>query len=186
VPVATLTALGKTVLLIVAITFILWSLYTAMVIPKKRPGFPKRLDAFVLVSAVLFVAQMSAVVWVTGTQEVEKEETAAEEPGSTTEEPTPTTEEPPPTTEEPTAPTGNAEEGAAVFESAGCGGCHALADAGAAGQVGPNLDATKPSYELVLDRVTNGQGGMPSFADQLTEQQIADVSAYVSSVAGVT
>ena len=44
-----------------------------------------------------------------------------------------------------------------------CGGCHTLADAGSTGNVGPNLDDAKPSYDLVVDRVTNGQGGMPSF-----------------------
>jgi cytochrome c553 len=65
-----------------------------------------------------------------------------------------------------------------------CGGCHTLADAGTSGTVGPNLDESMPDNELVLDRVTNGQGGMPSFSSTLTEQQIADVAAYVSSVAG--
>jgi mono/diheme cytochrome c family protein len=30
--------------------------------------------------------------------------------------------------------------------------------------------------------VTNGQGAMPSFKDSLSEQQIQDVAAYVSSV----
>ena len=50
--------------------------------------------------------------------------------------------------------------------------------------IGPNLDAAKPSYDSVVDRVTNGQGVMPSFAETLTEQQIQDVAAYVSSVAG--
>ena len=38
--------------------------------------------------------------------------------------------------------------------------------------------------ELVVDRVTNGFGGMPSFAETLSEEQIQDVAAYVSSVAG--
>jgi mono/diheme cytochrome c family protein len=32
----------------------------------------------------------------------------------------------------------------------------------------------------VVDRVTHGQGAMPSFADSLSEQEIADVAAYVS------
>jgi mono/diheme cytochrome c family protein len=36
----------------------------------------------------------------------------------------------------------------------------------------------------VVDRVTNGQGQMPPFGGTLSEQQIADVAAYVSSVAG--
>jgi mono/diheme cytochrome c family protein len=41
-----------------------------------------------------------------------------------------------------------------------------------------------PPAELVVERVTNGSGVMPSFRDELTPQQIQDVAAYVSSVAG--
>ena len=63
-------------------------------------------------------------------------------------------------------------------------GCHTLADAGSSGTGGPNLDDAKPSFDLAYDRVTNGQGGMPSFGTSLTDQQRADVAAYVSSVAG--
>jgi len=62
----------------------------------------------------------------------------------------------------------------------GCGSCHTFADAGTSGSIGPNLDDAAPSLELALDRITNGQGAMPSFSDQLTDQQIADVAAYVS------
>jgi mono/diheme cytochrome c family protein len=36
----------------------------------------------------------------------------------------------------------------------------------------------------VTMRVTNGQGAMPPFKGQLDATQIADVAAYVSSVAG--
>ncbi len=80
---------------------------------------------------------------------------------------------------------GDPVAGKQVFLGASaCGGCHTLADAGSTGQVGPNLDESQPDYELALDRVTNGQGGMPSFSSTLNEQQIADVAAYVSSVAG--
>lgn len=79
---------------------------------------------------------------------------------------------------------GDAEAGKEVFASAGCGSCHALADAGTSGSVGPNLDEAQPDHELVVDRVTNGAGAMPAFKDQLSEQQIQDVAAYVSSVAG--
>jgi mono/diheme cytochrome c family protein len=79
---------------------------------------------------------------------------------------------------------GDATAGKQVFASAGCSGCHTLKDAGATGNVGPNLDDAKPDAALVTDRVTNGQGVMPSFKDQLSEKQIADVAAYVSSVAG--
>jgi mono/diheme cytochrome c family protein len=80
---------------------------------------------------------------------------------------------------------GDPVAGKAVFLGpSSCGGCHTLADAGSSGAVGPNLDDAMPPTELVLDRVTNGQGGMPSFSSSLSEQQIADVAAYVSSVAG--
>jgi len=62
----------------------------------------------------------------------------------------------------------------------GCGSCHTFADAGTSGSIGPNLDDAAPSLDLALDRITNGQGAMPSFSGQLTDQQIADVAAYVS------
>ena len=71
--------------------------------------------------------------------------------------------------------------GKAVFATAGCKSCHTLKDAGATGTVGPNLDEAKPPAALVVDRVTNGKGVMPSFSGQLTPKQIADVAAYVSS-----
>ena len=174
-PVAAITGLGKTVLLIVAITFILWSLITAIFVPKRSPGFPKRLDAYILVSALLFVAQMSAVVWVTGTQEVEEAHAAeaaveGQESGTTTG----------------AAPSGDAAAGKQVFETAGCVACHTLADAGSTGTVGPNLDEAKPPASLVVERVTHGMGAMPPFKGQLTEKQIQDVAAYVSSVAGAS
>ncbi len=80
---------------------------------------------------------------------------------------------------------GDPVAGKEVFLGApACGGCHTLADAGTSGTIGPNLDDAKPSVDLVVDRVTNGAGAMPPFKDTLTEQQINDVAAYVSSVAG--
>ena len=76
---------------------------------------------------------------------------------------------------------GDPVAGKEVFVGAGgCGSCHAFADAGTSGTIGPNLDESQPSFELAVDRVTNGQGAMPSFSGQLSEQQIADVAAYVS------
>lgn len=74
--------------------------------------------------------------------------------------------------------------GKAVFAVAGCGGCHTLAEAGSSGNVGPNLDGAKPSRALVIERVTNGEGVMPSFSGRLSAKEIADVGAYVSAVAG--
>jgi len=79
---------------------------------------------------------------------------------------------------------GDAAAGKQVFDTAGCKGCHTLSDANATGQVGPNLDDAKPDHDLVVDRVTNGKGAMPSFKGKLSDKQIQDVAAYVSSVAG--
>jgi mono/diheme cytochrome c family protein len=74
-------------------------------------------------------------------------------------------------------------DGKSIF-TANCGACHTLADAGTSGTVGPNLDAAKPSKDLVVDRVTNGKGQMPSFKDSLSAEQIQAVADYVSSSAG--
>jgi cytochrome c6 len=75
---------------------------------------------------------------------------------------------------------GDPEAGAEVYAQAGCGGCHELAAANSSGSVGPNLDDASPSFDKVVERVTEGSGVMPSFKDQLSEQQIRDVAAYVS------
>ena len=79
---------------------------------------------------------------------------------------------------------GAAADGKAIFAEAGCSGCHTLKAAGATGTVGPNLDDVKPSKELVIDRVTNGKGVMPSFKDSYSAEQIAAVADYVSKNAG--
>ncbi len=74
---------------------------------------------------------------------------------------------------------GDAETGAAVWGEAGCGSCHTLAAAGSTGTTGPNLDEVAPSFEQVVEQVTNGSGGMPAFEGTLTELQILDVAAFV-------
>jgi len=93
---------------------------------------------------------------------------------------------PPGSNDAPTAPppAGALEAGKTVFVSAGCGSCHVLADAGGTGTVGPNLDAAKPSRDLVLQRVENGQGVMPPFKGTLSDEAIASLADYVASVAG--
>lgn len=105
----------------------------------------------------------------------------AETTGATTEAETEAAETEPAETEAPETAggQGDAAAGAEVFASAGCTACHTLSAAGATGTVGPNLDDAKPPFELVVERVTNGAGAMPSFSSQLDEQQIQDVAAYV-------
>ena len=76
---------------------------------------------------------------------------------------------------------GDPEAGAEVFSTAGCGSCHVLAAANSSGSIGPNLDEASPSFDKTVEQVTEGSGAMPSFRDQLSEQQIRDVAAYVSA-----
>jgi cytochrome c6 len=107
--------------------------------------------------------------------------TGTTETTETTETETDTTE----TTDTGGAVEGDPAAGREVFLGASaCGSCHTLADAETSGTVGPNLDEAQPDADLVVERVTNGAGAMPSFSDSLSEQEIANVAAYVSSVAG--
>jgi mono/diheme cytochrome c family protein len=75
---------------------------------------------------------------------------------------------------------GDPANGEQVFASAGCGGCHTFSKAGSNGSVGPNLDDLAPAFDQVVTQVTNGGGAMPSFGDELSEQEIRDVAAFVS------
>jgi cbb3-type cytochrome c oxidase subunit III len=88
---------------------------------------------------------------------------------------------------------GDAGTGKSLFV-AKCGGCHALADAGTNGAVGPNLDDAfaydrKQGYkditieQVVRDQIEIAGGRMP--ANLYRGQQADDVAAYVASVAGV-
>jgi mono/diheme cytochrome c family protein len=174
-----ITTTGKVVLLLVAGTFIAFSLVVSMVLPRRYPGFPgSRIRLFIAICALLFAAQIGAVVWVTGTQEVEEGAAAETPPAETT--PAGTT----PSATTPAAESGDAAAGKQVFLSAGCVSCHTLKDANATGTVGPSLDDAKPPYALVIDRVTHGKGVMPPFSGRLDKTQIQDVAKYVSSVAG--
>jgi mono/diheme cytochrome c family protein len=184
-------------LLGVAAVFVAFALIVALVIPRSRPDFPgKSLWLFVAICVGLFAAQLTAVF--VDASHVEHAEAAETHPPTTpsetetteTETTTETTETTTETTEaetttEPEGEGGDPAAGKEVFlGTAACGSCHALADAGTEGTIGPSLDATKPSYDKVVERVTNGQGIMPPFSGQLSEQEIQDVAAYVSSVAG--
>lgn len=76
------------------------------------------------------------------------------------------------------------DKGRDLFTNYGCGNCHTLGDAGATGHVGPALDGNANlSQDFVVNRVTNGQGMMPSFAGQMSQDEIATLAAYVVKVA---
>ena len=73
--------------------------------------------------------------------------------------------------------------GKTVFADSGCGGCHTLNAAGSTGTVGPNLDQLQPSKAQVEEQVQSGGGGMPSFDNELSDQQIDAVATFVSGSA---
>jgi cytochrome c6 len=180
-------------LLLTALTFIAFALIVALVVPRSRPGFPSpRLGVFIAICLVFFAAQMTAVFLLAEVGEADEPVHEAEPGGTGTEtEPTGTgptgtgpTETAPTETTGPSQAAGDAEAGREIFATQGCTTCHTLADAGATGTLCPNLDEAQPPAELVVERVTNGMGAMPSFSDKLSEEQIQDVAAYVSSVAG--
>ena len=75
-------------------------------------------------------------------------------------------------------------DGAKVFASAGCAGCHTLAAANASGNVGPNLDDLQPDVATVRNQVENGGGGMPAFSGDLSPEEIDAVATYVADNAG--
>ena len=103
------------------------------------------------------------------------EDTTAEEPATTGEG---AAEEP--AAEGEGAAAADPAEGKSIFASSGCAACHTLADAGAAGVVGPNLDEVKPTVEAATEIITNGKGAMPAFKGQLSDEQIANVAAYIA------
>ena len=82
---------------------------------------------------------------------------------------------------------GKLELGREVFverAEPGCGLCHTLRDAGGEGEIGPNLDQLQPDEERVERTVTQGVDVMPSYAELLSEEDIAAVAHYVATVAG--
>lgn len=189
-------------LLCTALVFIAFALTVALVIPRARPDFPSKwLGWFIAGVIVLFVGQLTAVFLLANYGEAESAAAETTTSESTTTQTTQTTTTPSTTTETTTTSTtpstttetittgatggqGDPVAGRTIFLAQPCGGCHTLADAGTSGNVGPNLDSLKPPYDKVVTQVTNGGAVMPPFKGTLTTQQIQDVAAYVSSVAG--
>ena len=70
-------------------------------------------------------------------------------------------------------------KGRQLFTDNGCNACHALADANAAGSVGPSFDGN-PNLDKghAVQVISNGQGPMPSFS-WLGEEDIDLIAAYI-------
>jgi mono/diheme cytochrome c family protein len=75
---------------------------------------------------------------------------------------------------------GDPANGKTLYASAGCGGCHTFSAAGSTGTVGPNLDESDMDFDAAFQQIKNGGGGMPAFGDRLSDQEIADVAAFVT------
>lgn len=171
-----ITSNGKIGLGLVALVFIAFALVSSFLLPRRNPDFPgQRLGAYLAVATLLFLAMVAAVV--VFAKEGGEEEAIGEQPTLT--ETGAVTETGAATETGGSGSAGDATAGEAVYTSAGCGGCHTLEAAGSSGNIGPNLNEAKPPLELVVERVTNGKGAMPSFKDQLDEAQIQNVAAYV-------
>jgi mono/diheme cytochrome c family protein len=177
---------NKVGIAVVAGVFVAFALASSFLLPAFRPQFPgRRVGLFVGVTVLLTAGMLATIIVLAVEPSEAREAEGPTTPPATTTAPEPS---PPATTTAPEtappSPGGDAEAGRAVFTSAGCGSCHTLQAAGTSGTVGPNLDEAKPPEALVVDRVTNGKGVMPPFRGQLSEQQIQDVAAFVTSAAG--
>jgi cytochrome c2 len=85
--------------------------------------------------------------------------------------------------------------GRVLFVDSGCGDCHALAEAGTSGQVGPDLDdaLTGQDAEMIRTSITDpgatvtegfADGVMPAiYGDQFTEAELDTLVAYLGAVA---
>jgi mono/diheme cytochrome c family protein len=79
------------------------------------------------------------------------------------------------------APAGNTANGKKLFETVGCFECHGWAGQG--GGAGPKL-IDPPAYPAFIVQLRTPRNVMPPFTNRvLTDQQAADIYAYVSTFA---
>jgi mono/diheme cytochrome c family protein len=176
-----LTSNQKLGLALAAAAFVVFALVCAMLIPRYRPNFPAGHLGWFIAACVLFTVGMMLTI---GFVAKESEHEAGAETHATETEAEPAPAEPPPAAPAETSAAAGSDPVGKVIFTTNCASCHTLADAGTTGTVGPNLDQAQPGEALVVERVTNGQGVMPSFEGVLTEEQIGEVAAYVSAAAG--
>jgi mono/diheme cytochrome c family protein len=79
-------------------------------------------------------------------------------------------------------PSAAIEAGRELFNTWSCSACHTLTDAGSQGAVGPSLDNPKLTHDFIVNRVTNGQGPMPSFGGQIDDADIGKLADYIVAV----
>lgn len=154
----------------------------------------KGLLAVATVAFACLVVGTGAFAWLQAEDEQDHREAelaeAAEETAAEGEEGQAAEEVGPEVAEEPTGAT--VEEGAALFDANGCGGCHTLAAAGSTGTTGPDLDgALKGRDEAYIEEsivdpnaeVAQGQPPdvMPqTFGTDLTPEEIDALVQYLA------
>jgi cytochrome c oxidase subunit 2 len=91
-----------------------------------------------------------------------------------------------------TLPKGDAAAGKPIFNQQGCNGCHTLADAGAKGTTGPDLDKALngKDEQFIRESIVNpnaevAEGYQPNimpsnYGQQLSQNQLADLVAYLA------
>ena len=77
----------------------------------------------------------------------------------------------------------NLKAGKALFAQLGCGACHILGAARAAGTAGPNLDVIGLPAAEIVRQLTRGSIAMPSFRTRLTAKQISQLAGYIAASA---
>jgi mono/diheme cytochrome c family protein len=163
-------------LALVAGTFVVFALLSALVIPRRWPDFPGyRLGWFVFGTLILFVATLAAV------EVFAKEPAEAKSAGPTTTQ----------ANQPPAAPKGDRAAGKTIFVSQNCGSCHTFSAAGSTGAVGPNLDKALKGKDAVFVRESIGDPNKqiapgyqpnimpPNFGQTLTPKQIDDLVAFL-------
>ena len=180
---------------LIAGSFVVFALLSALLIPRRWPQYPGRgLNWFIAGTLVLFVSTLAAVEIFAKESEAAEEtavtETTTETGGTTTTEATTTDEaEPPPP---PAAAEGDAAAGKAVFDAQSCGGCHTFSAAGTNATVGPDLDEALQGKdaefvrESIVDpnkEIASGyaSGIMPQdFGQKLSQKQLDDLVAFLT------
>ena len=176
------------VLGLVALVLVVFSLVVSLLIPRRDPGFPGRnLRVFVVVAVLLVVAMLAAVELAGesneeeaggGTEAAETQEGGNGGDGGDG------------------AAAGDPAAGKQVFGAAACNTCHTLADAGATGQVGPDLDEVLQGQDAAFIRESIvdpdamvAEGFSPdlmpeNYGQQLSEKELADLVAYLVQATG--
>jgi hypothetical protein len=79
----------------------------------------------------------------------------------------------------------SASPGRQQFELEGCANCHRLIAAGANSTVGPDLSYLNPTIAVVVGKVLNGGGGMPSYRGAMSKKQLATLAYWTSWAANL-